>query len=174
MLLGKVGNKSIAFINHKPFHPGNLQNLEKVWQAEEKAAEEKKRQKELLEQRNHEVQIEELRKALREKEHQQSLPSKPSLFRHGLEVEDNTSGGLQKDRRKRRGGGSDSRPKRQKVQIDNGKTFSVQSIYQEDVHSNGHKSVWGSFYHREEAKWGYACCQELVRSDRCRKHLAVV
>lgn len=68
MFLGKVGQKSIAFINHKPFHPGNLQNLEKVWRAEEEEAANRKAQKEALERRRNEVQIEELRDALRAKE----------------------------------------------------------------------------------------------------------
>ncbi|CDJ57793.1 hypothetical protein, conserved [Eimeria maxima] len=65
MWIGNIGKKSAAFINHKPFHPGNFQNQEKVWLAEQKLKEEQKKEKELEERRREEVKIEELRRALR-------------------------------------------------------------------------------------------------------------
>lgn len=171
MLLGKVGNKSIAFINHKPFHPGNLQNLEKVWQAEEREAQMKKRQTELLEQRNHEVQIEELRKALREKERQQSalgLTRKTPSSRPEEHVKEIPFlGGLQMNRKRKNNTPKEVRSKRQKSDEKGKDGFRVHSIYEEDAFCNGHKAVWGSFYSRDDAKWGYACCRSLVQSDRC-------
>jgi pre-mRNA-processing factor SLU7 len=40
------------------------------------------------------------------------------------------------------------------------------SKYEEDVHVNGHTSVWGSLY--KDGKWGYACCDQVGdRNVRC-------
>ncbi|KAH0485912.1 MAG: hypothetical protein KVP17_002357 [Porospora cf. gigantea B] len=64
MFMGKVGQKAAAFINHKPFHPGNFANVEKVWLAEEKHKEDLQKQQELEQARNNERRIEELRKVL--------------------------------------------------------------------------------------------------------------
>eukprot|EP00927_Polykrikos_kofoidii_P028500 TRINITY_DN24873_c0_g1_i1.p1 TRINITY_DN24873_c0_g1~~TRINITY_DN24873_c0_g1_i1.p1 ORF type:complete len:315 (-),score=67.70 TRINITY_DN24873_c0_g1_i1:139-1083(-) len=33
------------------------------------------------------------------------------------------------------------------------------SRYQEDVHPNGHTTVWGSWYTREDQRWGFNCCK---------------
>ena len=30
-----------------------------------------------------------------------------------------------------------------------------------------HTSVWGSWYNREEGKWGYACCHQCVKNAYC-------
>eukprot|EP00917_Polyrhabdina_sp_WS-2016_P018910 GHVP01040679.1.p1 GENE.GHVP01040679.1~~GHVP01040679.1.p1 ORF type:complete len:277 (-),score=67.71 GHVP01040679.1:535-1341(-) len=60
-----LGTKSLAFINHKPFHPGSMANMEKTWLAERQHTEEQKRQKELREKRVQEAKIEDLRRALR-------------------------------------------------------------------------------------------------------------
>jgi len=77
--MGKIGAKSAAFINHKPFHPGNLQNLEAVWIAEQKAKDLEKRQAAMQDRRKQEVQIEELRRALRLKEREsQSILATPT------------------------------------------------------------------------------------------------
>eukprot|EP01054_Gregarina_sp_Poly1_P007628 Gregarina_sp_Poly_1__7627@NODE_428_length_8567_cov_88_085529_g349_i0_p4_GENE_NODE_428_length_8567_cov_88_085529_g349_i0NODE_428_length_8567_cov_88_085529_g349_i0_p4_ORF_typecomplete_len416_score59_62CWC25/PF12542_8/2_5e03CWC25/PF12542_8/8_9e12CWC25/PF12542_8/1_8e04Cir_N/PF10197_9/1e10Cir_N/PF10197_9/1_2e03Cir_N/PF10197_9/9_1e03Cir_N/PF10197_9/4_4e03Cir_N/PF10197_9/4_4e03Cir_N/PF10197_9/9_7e03FlgM/PF04316_13/0_59FlgM/PF04316_13/88FlgM/PF04316_13/1_7e03DUF1064/PF06356_11/7_4e03DUF1064/PF06356_11/0 len=66
MHMGKIGQKSAAFINHKPFHPGNYRNLEKVWLAEQTHAANLKKQQELLDKRQQESKVEELRRALHE------------------------------------------------------------------------------------------------------------
>jgi len=39
--------------------------------------------------------------------------------------------------------------------------------YEEDVFTNNHTSVWGSFYHRGRCCWGFACCHSLVRNSYC-------
>eukprot|EP00914_Ancora_sagittata_P003138 GHVO01006498.1.p1 GENE.GHVO01006498.1~~GHVO01006498.1.p1 ORF type:complete len:374 (+),score=46.66 GHVO01006498.1:49-1122(+) len=83
--MGKIGAKSAAFINHKPFHPGKLQNIEKVWIAQEKEKKEKQGQEELLERRQQEVRIEELRKALRQSEGNTSLEGQYTLASEGME-----------------------------------------------------------------------------------------
>eukprot|EP01053_Blabericola_migrator_P004346 Blabericola_migrator_1__4345@NODE_2339_length_2914_cov_65_114155_g682_i2_p1_GENE_NODE_2339_length_2914_cov_65_114155_g682_i2NODE_2339_length_2914_cov_65_114155_g682_i2_p1_ORF_typecomplete_len489_score84_09CWC25/PF12542_8/6_7e03CWC25/PF12542_8/1_5e13CWC25/PF12542_8/3_9e03CWC25/PF12542_8/6_3e03Cir_N/PF10197_9/3_3e10Cir_N/PF10197_9/5_7e03Cir_N/PF10197_9/1_8e04Cir_N/PF10197_9/2_2e03Cir_N/PF10197_9/1e04_NODE_2339_length_2914_cov_65_114155_g682_i29422408 len=64
MYMGKIGQKSAAFINHKPFHPGSYRNLEKVWIAEQTHAANLRKQQELLDKRQQESRVEELRRAL--------------------------------------------------------------------------------------------------------------
>ena len=41
------------------------------------------------------------------------------------------------------------------------------SKYEEDVYPGNHTSVWGSWYNREEGKWGYACCHQCVKNAYC-------
>merc|ERR1719331_2462706 len=31
--------------------------------------------------------------------------------------------------------------------------------YREDVYVKGHESVWGSFYAKDEERWGFVCCK---------------
>lgn len=169
MLLGKVGNKSIAFINHKPFHPGNLQNLEKVWLAEQKAAENEKKQKEMLERRKHEVQIEELRKALREKERQQSAALMRSIAttmaERSAQAGDDAA---QSSKRESRPATTSRRAKRHRKAEDVPAFTTVPSSkYKEDVLVNKHTAVWGSYYSRETQTWGYACCRSTDIKSIC-------
>lgn len=151
----------------------------KVWAAEEREKQKKKRERELLEQRNHEVQIEELRKALREKERVQSSaqsagssnrsehPSN-SVVSVKDQSEERPSFGLQKSRKRKNQGNNSEVQKRQKRERNQGNdTFTVQSVYKEDVFRHGHKAVWGSYYDKDKAKWGYACCKELDKSASC-------
>ncbi len=37
----------------------------------------------------------------------------------------------------------------------------------EDQHTGGHSSVWGSYFDRDELKWGYACCWQTARNAYC-------
>lgn len=37
--------------------------------------------------------------------------------------------------------------------------------YEEDIHVNGHTSVWGSYFHKGAFKWGYADDHSLVKSS---------
>ena len=41
------------------------------------------------------------------------------------------------------------------------------SKYEEDLFPGNHSSVWGSWYNREEEKWGYACCHQCVKNAYC-------
>lgn len=192
MLLGKVGNKSIAFINHKPFHPGNLQNLERVWLAEQRAAENEKKQKEMLERRKHEVQIEELRKALRNKERQQveecekmcvKYHSGSSTLTAGLrrqttlDSSDGSGGlyypqGVKKSSRRYPDEEGQGRRKRSR-RVDDQTPFKVMSKYKEDIVRYGHTQVWGSFYDVSEGVWGYGCCSSTDKMSTCLKEKSV-
>eukprot|EP01032_Pedospumella_encystans_P012337 gene12337-14280_t len=39
--------------------------------------------------------------------------------------------------------------------------------YDEDVYVNNHTSVWGSYYNRARAVWGYHCCHSGLRNSYC-------
>ncbi|EGG23301.1 putative RNA splicing factor [Cavenderia fasciculata] len=41
----------------------------------------------------------------------------------------------------------------------------VKSKYEEDVYSNNHKSVWGSYW--ESGQWGYQCCKQTIKQSYC-------
>ena len=41
------------------------------------------------------------------------------------------------------------------------------SIYPEDLHINGHKHVWGSFYN-DNFGWGYKCCYSFEKNSYCK------
>ncbi|XP_053993863.1 uncharacterized protein LOC128884457 [Hylaeus volcanicus] len=181
MLLGKVGNKSIAFINHKPFHPGNLVNLERIWLAEQQAKENEKKQKEMLERRKHEVQIEELRKTLRTKEHEQleeskrlteTLQSNSILNTFSAKAQKDSSVGLilpNHLKRKRNERFVKNHQKKQKTRhLSASTTFKVLSKYKEDVVQNGHANVWGSYYDTSRSCWGYACCKDTQKDSICQ------
>jgi len=43
----------------------------------------------------------------------------------------------------------------------------IKSIYPEDIFINGHKSVWGSFYHSHFG-WGYKCCYSFDKNSSCK------
>lgn len=43
----------------------------------------------------------------------------------------------------------------------------VRSRYPEDVLKNGHSTVWGSWYDRECAAWGFACCHATTKNAYC-------
>ena len=43
----------------------------------------------------------------------------------------------------------------------------ARSRYAEDVMEDGHSAVWGSWWDRKEAKWGYACCRATLRHCIC-------
>jgi len=41
------------------------------------------------------------------------------------------------------------------------------TLWKEDLLTNGHCTVWGSFYEPKENRWGYACCPSLKRHEPC-------
>ncbi len=41
----------------------------------------------------------------------------------------------------------------------------VKSKYQEDIYTNNHTSVWGSYW--KDFRWGYSCCHSTVRGSYC-------
>ncbi|KAG5354595.1 Pre-mRNA-splicing factor SLU7 [Yarrowia sp. B02] len=41
------------------------------------------------------------------------------------------------------------------------------SKYEEDVFPGNHTAIWGSWYDKEEKKWGYGCCHCTVKNGYC-------
>ena len=48
-----------------------------------------------------------------------------------------------------------------------GEKLAARSKYVEDVKEGGHTAVWGSWFDRQEGKWGYGCCHSLIRGSIC-------
>lgn len=46
-------------------------------------------------------------------------------------------------------------------------TTQVRSRYPEDVLTNGHTTVWGSWYDTNNRSWGYACCKATLKNAYC-------
>ena len=43
----------------------------------------------------------------------------------------------------------------------------ARSKYPEDVLSNNHTSIWGSWWHDRDHRWGYRCCHSTVKNSYC-------
>ncbi|GIX65434.1 step II splicing factor, putative [Babesia caballi] len=170
MWMGKIGNKSASFINHKHFHPGNRENLEKVWLAEEKHKAELKRQKEMREKLAEEIRITELKRQLREQEEQrykqylleQKPPSKYQVSSSSSKLLEGASGLII----------TKTAPEEPPKPRDSAAhKLVVRSRYREDKFERGHSSVFGSFYDRDSGRWGYRCCKALERAAPCHVRL---
>lgn len=164
--MGKIGNKSASFINHKHFHPGNRENLEKVWLAEEKHKAELKRQKEMREKLAEEIRITELKRQLREQEDQKYkqylLEQKPvSKYEvsQSSHLINNTASGLILTKAATETASKANASEKQKIVI--------RSRYREDVFEHGHSTVFGSYYDRASRKWGYKCCKTIDKGAKC-------
>lgn len=57
--------------------------------------------------------------------------------------------------------------KAQTINYDNKGLLGIKSKYEEDIHINGHSSVWGSYWHFHFG-WGYRCCLSFNRNAKCR------
>ncbi|CAG0891963.1 unnamed protein product [Cyprideis torosa] len=49
--------------------------------------------------------------------------------------------------------------------IKGAETEKIRSKYEEDVLTNNHTAVWGSYW--EGGKWGYKCCHSFIRNSYC-------
>jgi pre-mRNA-processing factor SLU7 len=43
----------------------------------------------------------------------------------------------------------------------------IESKYEEDIHINGHTTVWGSFFHKGGFQWGYKDDHSLMKNSYC-------
>lgn len=178
MWLGKIGAKSAAFINHKPFHPGTFENLERVWLAEEKHRQEQQRQNELQERRLEEKKIHELRLALNSQRNSSNVNFKGTngKFNDNQRISPETnsledflkSSGRRKNKRRLR----ETKDSGGHTEAQNGKERDkplICSRYQEDVLVGHHTRIFGSFFCLETHKWGYDCCKVTDRNGSCTK-----
>eukprot|EP00915_Cephaloidophora_sp_WS-2016_P001497 GHVH01002104.1.p1 GENE.GHVH01002104.1~~GHVH01002104.1.p1 ORF type:complete len:298 (+),score=54.81 GHVH01002104.1:49-942(+) len=83
MHIQNIGSKSRAFINHKPFHPGNFKNVEAVWKVEEDKRQIEKQAKERAAIRAEEAKVEALKGQLRQFEAGGGTSKNQSI--HGLD-----------------------------------------------------------------------------------------
>ena len=51
--------------------------------------------------------------------------------------------------------------------IGGGEKLTAASKYVEDSREGNHSAVWGSWFDRQEGKWGYGCCHSLIRGSIC-------
>ena len=52
------------------------------------------------------------------------------------------------------------------VSIGAGKV-TAKTKYEEDVYTNNHNAVWGSYFSRQARKWGFSCCHSCIRNSYC-------
>jgi len=168
---GRVGHKAGGFIAKKFFHPSNYKNQEKLWQAIEAKKEQEKRQEEFLKKREEEKRIELL------KQEMYSGSSSSSSFKQAL-VQNQS--GLILNKRDEFGNAinpqeqqaiSVTKKRLQEYRSQNQPKEShklfVKSRYEEDVHTHGHSSVWGSYYDMSFRQWGYSCCKSHDKEGDC-------
>lgn len=133
-----------------------------VWLAEQKHKEEQKKQQELAERRAEEFKIEELRRALRGESDAAAAILKQ---KQQQQEEENAADSLR--RKAREAEVQQKRMLQQQAALLRRQQPAKSSMYAEDVYTNGHTSVFGSFFCRESKQWGYKCCGSLQRSAIC-------
>eukprot|EP00916_Digyalum_oweni_P011085 GHVL01018422.1.p1 GENE.GHVL01018422.1~~GHVL01018422.1.p1 ORF type:complete len:211 (-),score=32.54 GHVL01018422.1:1040-1672(-) len=154
----RVGSKSMSFIMHKPFHPGNFQNLEKVWAAEEEHKKDLQMQEELLERRRQELQVEELRRAMR-----LQTDALAGITENSLNDASACSlpAGLVNKRQKK----TKSSLQKAQERLD-AEQIVVRPKHRENNLFGDHTEVFGSWYDIKEKKWGYRCCMCTNRNKK--------
>jgi len=188
----RVGGKAAGFINKKFFHPSSLRNQEKLWLAQSADEIERRKQDQMDKRREEERQVEELRKqmylagqatkgtdmlfssavkgssqhltkdqrlAFEEQQRRKSLLKQEHAMREGRDAIE----GDDVDE------GCELLDNTMQQNLSEAELFAslARSGYREDVHVKGHTSVWGSWYEREDERWGFGCCKTLDRNKRC-------
>jgi hypothetical protein len=185
----RVGGKAGGFINKKFFHPSTLRNQEKLWLAMTADERERKKQGELEKRRDEERQVEELRKQMylsgqgKASDFASSASSQEDLSKRLSAPEKTEQKAALEEQKRRRELLKKERSAREAINDegdhseDDGQEAAfpsaspdrtlARSRYEEDVYVHGHRSVWGSWYSREEKQWGFACCKTQDVSADC-------
>ncbi len=162
---GRVGHKAGGFISKKFFHPSNMKNQEKLWQAIEAKKTQEKRQEELLKKREDEKRAEGIQNQL-SGDLTSYVPS--TVFQPS-----SSSNDLPKDKRTRLEQEAESQTKkrlamvRNKSSVNSPVKIALKSRYEEDIFENGHSTVWGSFFDVSNLSWGYKCCRLTTKDSVC-------
>jgi len=218
-----LGSKAGGFIAKKFFHPTSHRNMEKLWIAERKKAEQDKMQEQMRMKRDDEHRVEELRRTLYQstgqaadggpvrkdedkskeellleretrrrkhllKQEQSSGLSFPNQQSSGLSFPNRAPASPDAEEEEAPKSAQNEAPAPQVVDVemaDSGLSAGAAaqvkaaeekskpalrlSKYKEDVHANGHKSVWGSWWSTEQKSWGYSCCRQVDRAAACGK-----
>lgn len=175
-----MGGKAAGFINKKFFHPSSLRNQEKLWQAQSADERNQKKQKELAQRREEELQVESLRKQMylsgqgKATDLKSTGASAEAALRQdgGSKGEQWEAAAEQKRRRqllqKERAAGADEEDEDDHLlDAATGERKLAKSKYPEDAWINGHSSVWGSWYSTDDKQWGFACCRLLDHGKEC-------
>jgi len=182
----RVGGKAGGFINKKFFHPSTMRNQEKLWKAQTEEEREARKQAELQKRRDEERQVEELRKQMylsgqgKSTDFLSSAAEASAASSHlGSSEKNELKQAIAEQKRraklkrtqaeKAEKGASDEEadePPAKSGRTGAARTF-AKSRYSEDVYESEHTSVWGSWYSRDEDKWGFGCCKLLVRNEQC-------
>jgi hypothetical protein len=217
-----LGSKAGGFIAKKFFHPTSHRNMERLWIAERKKAEQDKMQEQMRLKREDEHRVEELRRTLyqstgqvdsagpvrrdEDKSKEELLLEKETRRRKQMLKQEQSSGlsfpnrapaspneeeeEEEEESSKKAAGGTPApwhppaRPKAPDVDmtdsgLSTGAAAQVKaaeekakpalrlSKYKEDVHANGHTSVWGSWWSKEHKAWGYSCCRQVDKAAAC-------
>jgi len=210
-----LGSKAGGFIAKKFFHPTSHRNMERLWIAERKKAEQDKMQEQMRLKRDDEQRVEELRRTLyqstgqaaggpvrkdEEKSKDEILMERETRRRKRALAEENKVGlyvpgkspaspAEDEDEEEEEAKGAQAKPPAAAPQVvdvemadsglSSGAAAQVKaaaekakpalrlSKYKEDVHANGHTSVWGSWWSKEQKSWGYSCCKQVDRAAAC-------
>jgi len=175
---GRVGSKAGGFIAKKFFHPSSISNQQKVWQAEEREKEKEKAQAELQRQRDEEAAVMELRKQMhnnsgkvedvlfhRPGSSDKSKYMSPEEQKMAEEVAKRKK--MMKKEEDLKAAAAEKAAEIEEGAAPVGRSLTTKSKYKEDVSENGHTGVWGSYFEKDEMKWGYSCCKVQVRGERC-------
>lgn len=163
---GRVGHKAGGFISKKFFHPSNMKNQEKLWQAIEAKKAHEKKQEELLKKREDEKRAEDIQNQSRG-DLTHYVPS--TVFQASSSSNDHSS----RDKRTRLELEAESQTKKRLALIDSSSKpaenikIVLRSRYEEDVYENGHTFVWGSFFDLDTKSWGYKCCKQTNKDSPC-------
>lgn len=189
----RVGGKAAGFINKKFFHPSSLRNQEKLWLAMTAHEVETKKQDEQDKRREEEMQVEELKRqmylqgqATKGTDALTGLASRVSIAPANMTKEQKEAYETQRQRKsllKEQHQAEAANALKQEGEegsdVEVGDTSAApvneaelmaslaKSCYKEDLVEKGHQKVWGSWYAKEEARWGYICCKSLERNKRC-------
>lgn len=163
----QVGGKAAGFIHKKFFHPSSMRNQEKIWQAYEASAGEERKQIELCKRREEELAVERMKK-------QMYLNGQGSKEDSALFAKDGDNADDEQLKEAQEAAAEQRRRKAmlkeqgmRKDESDDEDRELARSCYEEDVFSNGHWTVWGSWYDREKERWGFRCCRSLSQEGEC-------
>jgi hypothetical protein len=228
-----LGSKAGGFIAKKFFHPTSHRNMERLWIAERKKAEQEKVQEQMRAKREDEHRVEELRRTLYQStgkvddsgpvrrdedksKEEIALEKETRRRKHALQQEQrytaqqqqgagglsfpNQASGLSFPGRSPASPADEEEPAAKSAKATpaepvlrrDTEVVDVESVglsssaaaqvkaaeekakpalrlskYKEDVHTNGHTSVWGSWWSKEQKTWGYSCCQQVDKAAAC-------
>lgn len=162
---GRVGHKAGGFIAKKFFHPSNMKNQEKLWQALEAKKSNEKRQQDLLKKREDEKRAEAIQNQM-SGDLASYVPS--TVFQSSSSFKDPKT-----EKRARPDLDAEMQTKKRLAIIESEASTDahtkiiMKSRYEEDIHEKDHSAVWGSYFDVSSKCWGYKCCHQTDKNLEC-------